>query len=74
MQKVISVVALVLALSCSAYAGDMPNGSPAPPLQSVGVVEELTTIDTAEDGTQGTYQGGVTQAALDLFALLPSLF
>lgn len=71
MRKVISVTAILLALTCSAHAGDMPNGSPVPPPQPASVVEEPISFDTTEDGT---FQGGVMQAALDLLALLPSPF
>lgn len=67
MRKVISVAAILLALACPANAGDMPNGSPVPPPQPPAVA-------TVEDDTLGTLQGGVMQAALDLLALLPSLF
>ena len=64
MRKTISVAALLLALTCPVYAGDMQNDTPKPP----------TNTATVEDGTQGTFQSGVTQVALDLLALLPSLF
>jgi hypothetical protein len=74
MRKTISVAALIMALTGSAHAGDMPNGSPEPPPRFVNVVEEPTIAATTEDGTQGTSQGGVMQSALDLLALLPSLF
>jgi hypothetical protein len=74
MRKTISVAALLLALTCSAHAGDMPNGSPEPPRRSINVVEEPTIAATTEDGTQDTSQGGVMQSALDLLALLPSLY
>jgi hypothetical protein len=74
MRKIIGVVALLLALNCSAYAGDMPNGSPEPPPRYVNVVEEPTIAATTEDWTQDTSQDGVMQSALDLLTLLPSLF
>jgi hypothetical protein len=64
MRKTISVAALLLALTFPAYAGDMQNDTPKPP----------TNTATVEDGTQGTFQSGVIQVALDLLALLPSLF
>ena len=73
MRKFIGVTALLLALNCPAYAGDMPNGSPAPPPKSISAVEEPTTVAATEDGTQGTFQGGLMQTALELLALLPSL-
>jgi hypothetical protein len=69
MRKVISVAALLLALTCSAHAGDMPNGSPAPP-PSANAVQEQTT-----DGDISTMSAvGLTQIALDLLAVLPSLY
>jgi hypothetical protein len=69
MRKAISVTALLLALTCSAYAGDMPNGSPAPP-QSANAAQEQTT-----DGVISTTSAGsLTQIALDLLAVLPSLY
>jgi hypothetical protein len=74
MRKVISVAALLLALTCSAHAGDMPNGSPAPPTKFISADQGSTTDAVTEDGTQDTIQGGVMQTALDLFTLLPSLF
>ncbi len=42
MRKAISVSALILALVCSAYAGEMPNGSPEPP---PAVTQEAQTAD-----------------------------
>ena len=74
MRKIIGVVVLLLALNCSVYAGDMPNGSPEPPPRFANVVGEPTIAAANEDGTQDTSQGGVMQSALDLLALLPSLF
>lgn len=56
----------------------MPNGSPAPPPpQPAPAVEEPT--DTAQEPetqatTEGGTQGTMTQIALDLLAVLPSLF
>jgi hypothetical protein len=69
-RKVISVAALLLALTCPAYAGDMPNGSPAPPSQPTNAVQEQTI-----DGDISTMSAGsMTQIALDLLAVLPSLY
>jgi hypothetical protein len=69
MRKAISVAALLLALTCSAYAGDMPNGSPAPPPSANAVQEQET------DGDISTMSAGsLTQIALDLLAALPSLY
>ena len=63
MRKTISVAALLLALTCPAYAGDIQNDTPKPP----------ATAATVEDGTQGSFQNGVMQVVIDLLALLPSL-
>jgi hypothetical protein len=69
MRKVICVATLFLALNCPAYAGDMPNGSPAPPPSGNAVQEETF------DGDISTMSAGtLTQAALDVLALLSSLF
>lgn len=78
MGKTIRASVLILLLACSAQAGWMPNGSPAPPPppQPATAVQEPTdapqepvTQATTEDGTQGA----LTQIALDLLAVLPSL-
>jgi hypothetical protein len=77
MSKAIRASLLILLLACSARAGYMPNGSPAPPPpQPATAVEEPTdagqesvTQATTEDGTQGT----IAQITLDLLAVLPSL-
>ena len=75
MGKAIRASLLVLLLACSARAGYMPNDVPAPPppSQPANALQEPTTAATTEDGTQGTLQGGVTQIALDMLALLQSL-
>jgi hypothetical protein len=69
MRKVISVAALLLALTCSAYAGDMPNGSPTPP-QPANAAQEQTT----DGGISMMAAGSLTRIALDLLAVLPSLY
>jgi hypothetical protein len=58
MRKTLGVCLLALLLTGSASAGIIPNDAPAP------------TAATVEDGTQGTFQGGVAQAVLDLLAAL----
>jgi hypothetical protein len=75
MGKAIRASLLVLLLACSAQAGYMPNDAPAPPppSQPANAAQEPPAAATTEDGTQGTFQGGVTRIALDLLALLPSL-
>ena len=68
MGKAIRASVLVLLLTCSARADWMPNGSPAPP-PSANAVQEQTT-----DGDISTMSAGsLTQIALDLLTVLPSL-
>ncbi len=59
MRKTISVAALLLALTCPAYAGDMQNDSPKPPANGIMQNDEPESL---------------TQTVLDLLAALPSLF
>jgi len=70
MRKAISVSALILAFVCSAHAGDMQNDITGPPPQpSASVTQEPTT-----DGEmQNDVVDGMTQIALNLLAVLPSL-
>ena len=76
MRKTLGVSLLVLLLTGSAVAGEMPNGSPVPPpSQTTNTVQEPT--DAAQDPAGGEMPNGatdtLTQTALDLLALLPSL-
>jgi hypothetical protein len=66
MRKTISVAALLLALTCPAYAGDIQNDAPKPP---TATVQEPTT----EGEMQNDATDSLTQTALDLLTLLPSL-
>jgi hypothetical protein len=69
MGKAIRASALVLLLTCTTRAGWMGNDSPAPPPQPACVAQEPTT-----DGEITTMSAGsLTQIALDLLAVLPSL-
>ena len=73
MRKTISVAALLLALTCPAYAGDMQNDAPKSPTSTI---QEPT--DAAQEPTAaGEMQNGVTeslpQITLGLLTLLPSL-
>jgi hypothetical protein len=54
MRKTISVAALLLALTCPAYAGDIQNDSPKP---------QATTAQ--EPTAQGDIQNGVADAIAD---------
>jgi hypothetical protein len=68
MRKAISVTALILALTCSARAGWMPNDSPIPP-PPAPAVQEPTTGSATNTGTAES----LTVIALELLAALPSL-
>jgi hypothetical protein len=61
MRKTISVAALLLALTCSAYAGDIQNDSPAPP-KSANTIQEPTTDGDIQNGVADT----ITDTALTL--------
>jgi hypothetical protein len=69
MGKAIRASVLVLLLACSARADWMQNGSPAPP-QPANAVQEQTT----DSEISTTSADNLTQIALDLLAVLPSLF
>jgi hypothetical protein len=70
MRKTLGVCLLVLLLTGSAVAGEMPNLSPAPPPSQVtNPVQEPTTDGEMQNGAADT----LTQTALDLLAVLPSL-
>ena len=78
MRKTLGVCLLVLLLTGTTSAGIIPNGSPAPPppSQPASAVQEPT--NAADEPTlDGIIPNGatdsLTQTALDLLALLPSL-
>jgi hypothetical protein len=76
MRKTISVVALLLALTCPAYAGEMQNDKPASPPQPASAVQEST--DTMQEPVANGITGndasdGLTQIALELLSTLSSL-
>ena len=84
MGKAIRATALILLLTCSAQAGWMGNGSPAPPpadpsvAQSGSTPDESPTPTTVEETTANSVMwneaaASLTQAAWELFAVLPSL-
>lgn len=70
MRKTISVAALLLALTCPAYAGDIQNDSPKPPTNAAQEPTggEMTASEIPDD-TANT----LTQITLDLLAVFPSL-
>jgi hypothetical protein len=69
MRKTISVAALLLALMCPAYAGDMPNFPPAPPQTA-----STNQVPATDGEMQNDAADILTQTALDVLAVLPSLF
>jgi hypothetical protein len=78
MLKTIRVSALILLLACSAQAGYMQTGSPQPPppSQPVNSVQEPTDTfqETSANGyMQNEAPSGLTQIALEMLAILPSL-
>ena len=66
MRKTLGVSLLVLLLTGSASAGEMPYGSPAPPPSQAANAVQEPTLD-------GIIPNGLTQTVLDLLAVLPSL-
>lgn len=73
MGKTIRASVLVLLLACSAQAGWIQNGSPAPPPPPTNAVQEPTDEATTDGDIQNDAPGGLAQIALDLLAVLPSL-
>jgi hypothetical protein len=70
MRKTLGVSLLVLLLTGSASAGEMPFGSPAPPpSQAANAVQE----PTSEGEIQNESPDSLTQTALDALALLSAL-
>lgn len=67
MRKTISVAALLLALTCPAYAGDIPNDSPKP---QTSTVQEPTVNGEIQNDSADR----LTEIALELFAALSPLF
>jgi hypothetical protein len=67
MRKILGVAALMLAICCPALAGEIPN-PPAPQPQANTVQEPTTDGDIQNDATES-----LTQIAIDLLAVLPSL-
>jgi hypothetical protein len=77
MRKTLGICLLVLLLTGSAIAGEMQNGSPAPPPSQPATATQEPT-DTAQEPTApGEMLNGapdsLTQTALDLLAALSSL-
>jgi hypothetical protein len=81
MLKTIRVSALILLLACSAQAGYMQTGSPEPPppppSQPANSIQEPTDTsqETSADGyMQNDAPSALTQIALEVLAVMPSLF
>jgi len=72
MRKTLGVVALMLAFCCPAFAGEIPN-PPAPTPTPASSAQEPTDDATTDDEMDNDTPDILTQTALDLLALLPSL-
>ena len=74
MRKTLTTAALLLALGCPAFAGEV-HIPPAPQPPPASAVQEPTDAD--QEPTVGEIPNGttdiLTKTALDLLALLPSL-
>ena len=68
MRKTLGVSLLVLLLTGSASAGEIPNLTPAPPPATANAVQEPTGGEIPNGATDT-----LTQTVLDLLAVLPSL-
>lgn len=77
MRKTIGVCLLVLLLTGTTSAGEIPNMTPAPPpSQQTGNAQEPTGANqdqTADGVMPNGVTDSLTQTALDLLALLPTL-
>ncbi|HKO18639.1 MAG TPA: hypothetical protein VJU82_07115 [Acidobacteriaceae bacterium] len=76
MRKTLTTTALLLALSCSAFGGEMATpGAPTPPPQPVSATQEPTADDVTLNGEMATpgLSQSLTQRALEVLALLPQL-
>jgi hypothetical protein len=72
MRKAFSVAALVLALGCPVFAGEIHNPpAPAPPPASA--TQEPTDGVTLQDEIPNDVTDSLTQTVLELLAVLPSL-
>jgi hypothetical protein len=69
MRKAICVTALMLALTCPVYAGEMPNGAPQPPPPAPSSATQEPAGGEITTGAPDT----LTQVTLDLLAALSSL-
>lgn len=68
MRKTLGVAALMLALCSTALAGEIPTPPTPPPSQPATAAPE-----PADEEQVGEMPNGLTRAAFELLALLPSL-
>jgi hypothetical protein len=81
MGKAIRASVLVLLMVCSARADWMQNGAPAPPANATSTAEgsaaqpaPAAQEPAADAAATDDTRDGLTQIALELLAVLPSLF
>jgi hypothetical protein len=72
MRKTLTTVALLLALSCTAFGGEILI-PPAPALSPASATQEPTDGVTLQGDMPNGVADSVTQTALELLAVLPSL-
>lgn len=73
MRKVIGVSALMLAFVCSAHADEMQNGFTGTPPQSATASATAVPAPATDDIMQNGVANSLTQIALNVLAVLPSL-
>ena len=74
MRKTLSAAVLVLAFCCPTWAGVIHNPPPAqPPLPGEVVTETVDADTVGVETTSPGWSDSLTQAALDLLAVLPAL-
>lgn len=72
MRKTLTTVALLLALSCTAFGGEILI-PPAPALSPASATQEPTDGVTLNGEMQNDAPDSLTQTALEILAVLPSL-
>ncbi len=73
MRKTLTTIALLLALSCKAFGGEMSTWPAPTPPQPASAIQEPTNEPTLNGEMQNDAPSGLTQIALELLAVLPSL-
>jgi hypothetical protein len=82
MSKAIRASVLILLMVCSARADWMQNGAPAPPAPATSTANDPSATTASAPAAQEPADAvatddapdGLTRIALDLLAVLPSLF